>query len=344
MGCKWLKEILNNIGFLKCGQTGPREGGDGMRTQRAFIAILAIAASMIALNGFTAAQAQDWPTKPITFIVPFSAGGSADTMARGLATYLGKALNVTIKVVNNDGYTIFVGTQPYISNSIILQGAKYKLEDLDYINIEQNDPCTVAVHADSPYKKLRELIDAIKANPGKLSMGTIIYGSPYLAYMIAADRLKLNARVVTYEGGGPYRTALLGKHVDFVFGTAAGDLAMKPNARVLAVFDDKPFQGWPEAELANEALKPYGVTMPNLASVRFVAVHSTFKAKYPDRYKKLVETYKKVYHSQEYQEFLHKTGAAEVSRWMGPEQTTAYMKEFHELTLKYKDQLQPPQK
>jgi putative tricarboxylic transport membrane protein len=335
------------------------KGGDGMRTHRAFGMVLAVMASIIASNAFSAAQAEDWPTRPITFIVPFDAGGSADTMARGLATYLGKALNVTIKVVNrpgaagmagttaflsekDDGYTFFVGTQPYISNSIIFQKAKYKLEDLDFINIEQNDPATVAVHADSPYKKLPELIDAIKANPGKLSIGTIINGSPYLAFMITADKLKLKVRVVTYEGGGPYRTALLGKHVDFVFGTAAGDLAMKPNARVLAVFDDKPFKGWPEAEIANDALKPYGVTIPNVAAVRFVAAHSTFKVKYPDRYKKLVETYKNVYHSAEYQEFINKIGTAEVSRWMGPEQATAAMKEFHELTLKYKNQLQPP--
>ncbi|MBW2307807.1 MAG: tripartite tricarboxylate transporter substrate binding protein [Deltaproteobacteria bacterium] len=332
-----------------------------MRNYRACGIILAAIVIVTMSGSLTAVRAEDWPTRPITFIVPFSAGGSADTMARGVASFLGTELDVAIKVIDrpgaagmvgttaflntkDDGYTVFVGTQPYITNSIIFQGAKYKLEDLDFINIEQIDPCTVSVHADSRFKKLSDLIDAIKAKPGEISFGTIIGGSPYLAYSILSDKLNLNVRVVTYQGGGPFRTALLGRHVDFVIGTAAGDLVMKPNARVIAIFDERPFKGWPEAELVNEALKPYGVKMPNIASVRFVAVHSSFKAKHPDRYQKLVETYKKMFHSKGYQKFIKKIGNKPVSRWMGPEKANAYMKKFHELTVKYKDRIRPPKK
>jgi len=332
-----------------------------MRIKKNFGVILGVMAVGIMLVFLTPAQADEWPTRPITFIVPFNAGGSADTMARGLASFLGSELDIPIKVIDrpgassmvgtlaflsqkDDGYTVFVGTQPYISNSIIFHGAKYKLDDFDFINIEQIDPCTVAVHADSPHKKLSELIEAIKASPGKLSIGTIFGGSPYLAYMILSEKLNLNVRIVTYEGGGPYRTALLGKHVDFVCGTAAGDQVMKPNARILALFDDEPFKGWPEAELVNEVLRPYGVKVPNIASVRFVAVHKNFKTKHPERYEKLVETYKKVYKSKVYQRFIKKIGNADVSRWMGPEKANAYMKEFHALTLQYQDRIRPPEK
>ncbi len=332
-----------------------------MRTKKTFGMILSVMAIWLLVGFIAPVQAVDWPTRPLTFIVPFSAGGSADTMAQGLASFLGTELDMPIKVVDrpgaagmvgttaflstkDDGYTIFVGTQPYITNSIIFHGAKYKLEDLDFINIEQIDPLTIAVHADSPYKNTSELFDAIKAKPGKISIGTIFGGSPYLALMILSDMMDFKIRVVTYQGGGPFRTALLGKHVDFVIGTAAGDQVMKPNARVLALFDDKPFKGWPEAEPINDALKPYGVKMPGIASPRFVAVHRSFKGKHPDRYKKIVETYKKVFHSKGYKKFVKKIGNAEVSRWMGPEEANAYMKEFHALTVKYKDKIRPPKK
>ena len=302
-----------------------------MRTKKAFGMVFGAMAVWLLFGFIAPVQADDWPTRPLTFIVPFSAGGSADTMARGLASFLGTELDMPIKVVDrpgaagmvgttaflstkDDGYTVFVGTQPYISNAIIFHGAKYKLDDLDFINIEQIDPLTIAVHAESPYKKTSDLFDAIKAKPGKISIGTIFGGSPYLALMILSDKMNFKVRVVTYQGGGPFRTALLGKHVDFVIGTAAGDQVMKPNARVLALFDEKSFKGWPEAEPINDALKPYGVTVPGIASPRFVAVHSSFKAKHPDRYKKLVETYKKVFHSKGYKKFVKKIGNADVSR------------------------------
>jgi putative tricarboxylic transport membrane protein len=337
------------------------KGGDMMRTPRVFTQIFVVTLALMVCGFSPFARADEWPARPINFIVATAPGGSVDTMARGLASFLGGELDTAIKVVNrpgaatmvgatyflgckDDGYNIIVSTQPYLSNSIILQGAKYKLDDFDFINVEQIDPVTISVHADSPYKTLSDLIEAIRANPGKLSIGTGALGSNHLAFVFLADRLNLDFRVVFYTSGGPYRTALLGKHVDFISGTAAGDVSMKPNARVLAVFDDRPFKAWPDAELINEALKPYGVKVPMLASVRYVAVHSAFKAKYPERYKKLVEAYEKVFNSKGYTGFRKKIRTNDVSRWMGPEKSNAYMKELHALTIQYKDKLRPPKK
>jgi putative tricarboxylic transport membrane protein len=333
-----------------------------MRTWRAFVFILA--AMIVGMNLTILAPAraaEEWPSHPITFIVPTPAGGSQDTMARGLASFLGSELNAAIKIQNrpgantqvgttafletkDDGYTLMVSTEPYFSNSMIMQGAKYKIDDFDFINVEQVDPVSLTVHVDSPYKKFLDLIKAIQANPGKLAVGTAPLGGQHLGLIILADKLKLNFRTVMYTAGGPYRTALLGKQVDFIGGAAAGDAAMKPNARVLAIFDDEPFKAWPEAELINDVLKPFGVKMPNLASARFVAIHSSFKRNFPDRYQKLVTAYKKVFDSKPYSEFREKIGFDDVSRWMGPEKSNAYMKESYSFTLQYKDQLRPEKK
>jgi putative tricarboxylic transport membrane protein len=328
-----------------------------MRTFRAFVLILAAMIAGMSLAPLAPVRAaEEWPTHPITFIVPTPAGGSQDTMARGLASFLGSELNAAIKIQNrpgantqvgttafletkDDGYTVMVSTEPYFSNTMIMQGAKYKIDDFDFINVEQVDPVSITVLADSPYKKFSDLIKAIQANPGKIAVGTAPLGGQHLGLLILADKLKLNFRTVMYTAGGPYRTALLGKQVDFIAGAAAGDATMKPNARVLAIFDDEPFKTWPEAELINDALKPYGIKMPNLASARFVAVQSGFKRDYPDRYQKLVAAYKAVFNSKPYSEFREKIGFGDVSRWMGPEKSNAFMKESYSFILQYKDQL-----
>ena len=141
-----------------------------MKIFKIFIA-LAIIAIGLNLAAGAPCGAEEWPTGPITFIVPTAPGGSVDTMARGLASYMGSELDVPIRIVNrptqvgttaflqskDDGYNILVSTQPYTSSAIIMQGAKYKLEDLDFINVEQVDPVTITVHVDSPYKNISEL-------------------------------------------------------------------------------------------------------------------------------------------------------------------------------------------
>jgi len=254
-------------------------------------------------------------------------------MARGLASFLGSELNAAIKIQNrpgantqvgttafleakDDGYTLMVSTEPYFSNSMIMQGAKYKIDDFDFINVEQVDPVSLTVHVDSPYKKFLDLIRRSRQS-GKACRGDRSSGWPTSRTHYLSGQIETEFSYGHVYGRGPYRTALLGKQVDFIGGAAAGDAAMKPNARVLAIFDDEPFKTWPEAELINDALKSFGVKMPNLASARFVAIHSSFKRNFPDRYQKLVTAYKKVFDSKPYSEFREKIGFDDVSRWMG---------------------------
>jgi tripartite-type tricarboxylate transporter receptor subunit TctC len=335
--------------------------GGIMKFSRIISGMLAIMIIFSGLLTLRSSEAAEWPTRPINIIVPANPGGSIDTLARGIASELRHELGVGVRIVNRpgantmigitslmaskkDGSYIMVSVQPYLSNTILLQNAAYKIEDLDFINVEQVDPVTFTVHADSPYKTMGELLKAIKANPGKLSLGTSPLGSQHLGLIILSEKLSLDVRTVMYSSGGPYRTALLGKHVDMISGTAAGDTVMQPNARALAIYDDEPFSGWPQAELMNDVLKPYGVKVPNLSNSRFVAVHKSFKQNYPERYKKLVNAYKKVYFGEPYTKFRKKTHRESVSRWMGPEKSNEFMKQLHTVTAQYKDKLKPAKK
>lgn len=294
-----------------------------------------------------------YPVKPIKVIVPFSAGGSVDIMSRNLAKHWEKELKQPMVVENKggaggmlgvveflktrpDGYHLLIGIQPALSNNIIIQQAAFKLEDFEIINVEQLGTSALTVPADSPYKDIEALIKAIKDNPGKITMGVVPGVGTHLFGVAFTEALGLKVKVVTYSGGGDLRVALLGKHVDFGPGSAIQDSALGDKVRLLALSDDKPLKGRPEAKPINEALKPYGVSLPNIGDSRFIAVHKALVRQHPERWKTLLETYKRAFESAEYQESVEKLKNKEITQFITPEAAAKFMKEQHELILKYK--------
>jgi tripartite-type tricarboxylate transporter receptor subunit TctC len=206
--------------------------------------LLAVAAGL-ALVG-PAAMAADYPSRPITMIVPYPAGGGTDIVARTLASELETELGVTINVVNRaggggivgntaisqarpDGYTIGV-----IASDISLfkpQG----LADLSYENLtpigQTNElPGGITVKTDAPYANIGELLEAIKANPAKLKAT----GAPpsanwhvgYLGFMLAADQNPDDVIWVPTQGG----TA---GHLDVAAGNSTFSTASLVEARAL---------------------------------------------------------------------------------------------------------------
>ena len=320
------------------------------------IALLALALTAGCGGSKKGKAVEDWPKGKLTLLVPFKAGGSVDGMARSLAKFWEKELGLPLIIDNRDGASgqvgatvfqkmpadgnvIFLGTQMYLSANIVLQNADFKIDDFDVINFQQVDPVTIAVLEDSPYKTLDDLIADIKKNPNKVKWGTIFGGPLHLAGEIFHDKLGLQVKMVSYDSGSAMRTALLGKHVDFIIGNANGDQAIKGKARVLAVVDNKRSSIWPDSPILNEALKKYNVSIPTIGSSRFIAVHKGFKEKYPERYKKLVETYKKAYESSEYQAFRKQTGEDTVSNYYGPAESQKMNRDIHQLMVQYKDKL-----
>jgi len=309
--------------------------------------------------GWQANAADNWPGgRKITCLVPWQAGGSADTMARQLIKFWEPLLGTNIIISNRegaatllgtelflkqpkDGSYIYIGTQMYMSAGVVLQNAKFSMDDFAVINFQQFDPITVAVHEESKYKTFQDLVDDIKARPGQVKCGLIYGGAPHLGALVLKERLGLNYKDVTYDSGNGYRTALLGQHVDFIVSNANGDRAIKGKARVLAVADDQRSVIWPDAPTFNELLKVND--FPKLGSARFVATHSEFKKNYPERFNKLVETYKKAFEDPEYVKLRAANGEDTVSAYRGPEASDKMNKELHSLLVRYKDRVHAAQ-
>ena len=317
-----------------------------------------VAAAILLAAGVNAGFAADWPARPITLMVPFNAGGSLDRMARGLAPYLSKELGQPVTVVNrpgaggqvgttwflqqpDDGYTLLVtAATPYLPTNILVTGAKYTLDDFAFVNAQWSDYTMLAVHKDRPYKTLKDLIDAVKANPGKLSTGVTFGSAGQISTMMMLEALGIPAdgvRIVTYDGGGPLRTALAGGHLDFSVVQGEGSETIRDFIRPLAVFRESRAKEW-DAPPVNEALKWAGVTIPVLSgSIRALASSASFKKKDPQAFDKLTAAYKRALENKEFQSWL---AANKIDGdWLGPDKTSAILNSNFEILKKHRQLL-----
>jgi tripartite-type tricarboxylate transporter receptor subunit TctC len=181
------------------------------------------------------AVAQEYPSKPITMIVPFPPGGVADIVGRPLAAQMEKSLKQPIVVTNRtgaggavgmaavaksapDGYTILMGLSSIsifpVSDRIMGRTPAYETKDFAPIALVTADPTVLVVSADSPWKTLQEFVASAKAYPGKINYSSSgVYGTLHVAMEIFAHAAGIQLFHVPYQGGGPAVTALLGGQV-----------------------------------------------------------------------------------------------------------------------------------
>jgi len=173
----------------------------------------------------------EFPEKPITLIVPYSAGGANDIGARLMAPYLEKELGVPIVVINKpggggqvgsqlllskqaDGYDLLMASFPATITGILLTNAPYTIDDFDYICGQQEDPRMLITGSNAPFKTLEEFISYAKENPGLITVSNAGTGSSSwfsaLALEIMAD---IEIVKVPFGGSAKALAALLGGHV-----------------------------------------------------------------------------------------------------------------------------------
>src|SRR6266852_948041 len=182
------------------------------------------------------AFAQDYPSKPITMVIPFPPGGVAEIVGRPLASIIEKSLKQPIVLINRpgaggavgmasvakgpaDGYTILMGLSSIsifpVSDRINGKTPPYELRDFAPIGLVTADPTVLVVRADGPYKTVKDLVDAAKANPGKINYSSSgVYGTLHVAMEIFANSAGIKLFHIPYQGGGPAVTALLAGQVE----------------------------------------------------------------------------------------------------------------------------------
>jgi tripartite-type tricarboxylate transporter receptor subunit TctC len=189
-----------------------------------------------------AAQAQ-YPNRPIKFIMAYPPAGSSDVLARPIANEMTKGLGQPVLLEYkpgggstiaadytakspSDGYTVVLLLTAHAINATLMQKLPYDtLRDFTPITLAAIAPLVVEVHAQSPITTLRELIDAARANKGKLNYASAGPGNTsHLAVELFKMTVGVDMTHVPYKGSGPAITAILGREVDLMFDAIGSSL------------------------------------------------------------------------------------------------------------------------
>ena len=283
--------------------------------------------SLLALSlGLTllgSAVAQSYPTRPITMVVPWGAGGGTDATARIVAALMEKEMGQPVNVVNRtggngvvghsaiatapaDGYTIGMIT---VEISMMHWAGLTQLTPADYtpISLMNIDPAGVTVRTDAPYKNLGDLVTAIKANPGKFkASGTGQGGIWHLALAGMLNDLKIPVSAVPWvpsNGAAPAMNDLAAGGIEFVTCSLpeARALIDAGKARPLAIMASQPSALFPAAP----TLKAAAGSNWAIGAWRGIAAPKGLPA---DVQAKLGAIMKKIYDGQEFQGFMQQRG------------------------------------
>ena len=216
-----------------------------------------IACALAGVLFATAAVAQDWPTRPMTLVVPFAAGGGVDVSARIQAQKMGELLGQSIVVDNMggasgmtgaahvaksapDGYTMLIGnsgTQAYSQalNKVPLYNAA---TDFAPVGLVTESPRILIVRKDLPAENLQQFIAYVKANQAKMQFGSAGVGSgTHLPCVLLNTALGVNVTHVPYRGEGPAQQDLIGGRIDYMCSTiqTGATLAKQGSVKGIAV-------------------------------------------------------------------------------------------------------------
>jgi tripartite-type tricarboxylate transporter receptor subunit TctC len=236
-----------------------------------------IAVFAVLLAGMGGIAAQTYPSRPITVVVAFAAGGSGDTITRILADHMRTELGQTIVVENvggaagsigvgrvarsaPDGYTIVSGNWP----THVLNGAIYSLnydvlKDFEPISLIATESIVLSTRKDFPAAKLSEFIAWLRANPGKASAGTVGPGSVgHIVGLFFQKETATQFQFVPYRGLAPAMQDMIAGQIDLMFDTSANSLPQvrSGNVKSLAVTSKTRLAAAPDIPTMEEAGLP----------------------------------------------------------------------------------------
>ena len=301
-----------------------------MKSWKAVIAGVVACAALGAL-------AQSYPSRPIKVIVPFSAGGSTDIIARLTGAQLGKELGQPIVVENvggaagavgtmqvknaqPDGYTLAIAT---VSTMIVYPAAhpkpQYSLDDFVPITNIASMPNVLAVNPNFPAKNLKEFIEVLKKNPGKYTFGSSGVGS--INHMLG-ESFQAQAGVkmvhVPYKGSGPAMTDVMGGQIDSLFDQFPSSKSFIDSGKMRAIgfISRQRIPGYDVMTMEEAGMKGfndeawYGLLAPKGTPTNVVRT--------------LTEAMKKVMANPEFRAAIEKTGAHPVGN--SPQEFTAQIR------------------
>jgi tripartite-type tricarboxylate transporter receptor subunit TctC len=201
-----------------------------MQCRRSFLL-----ASLVALCAAAASAQTSWPTRPVSLVVPFAAGGPTDVVARSLANSMSKTLGQTVLVENKlgaggtvaaafvaraqpDGYTFFIHHNGMATAPALYRKLSFNpLTDFEYVSQAVDVPMTLLARKDFPARNLQELIAYVRANESKINLANAGLGAvSQLCGLMFERAIGVKLTAVPFQGTAPAMAALLGGQVDLL--------------------------------------------------------------------------------------------------------------------------------
>ena len=196
---------------------------------------LLVLAAVIATGIVTGAAAQDYPTRPVSLIVPFTAGGPTDTLARNLAQQMTKVLKQQVIVENRpgaggtlapsliakskpDGYQVLIAHIGMSTAPALYRKLPFNpLTDFEYIGQVADVPMTLIARTGLPPDNYKDFVAYVKANKDKLNMGNAGLGAAsHLCGLLFMSRIQADIQTIPYQGTAPAMSALMGNQIDLM--------------------------------------------------------------------------------------------------------------------------------
>jgi len=297
-----------------------------MFNRRQILAAGAGALAAPALLGLSQAVAADgFPSKTMQVLIPTGEGGGVDQAARAFNRIWSKYLGANFEysyfpgASGQVGYEVFVAKREPDAYNILFgnigpemimyatQKVKYKYpQDFTYIGSMDVDDSVIWVPGNSPFKTIGDMVEQGKKREITLSTSRLPHPST-IGALALAEATGMKVRMIPYGGGGPARSAALTGEVDGCATFLSSSLGLGDQARFLAVFNDS--NRAPEltnnAPAVNQAL---GTKIPPLSGQRAIAIHTKAVETYPDRVKKLTDTFQQVFSDPDYKVVAEKAG------------------------------------
>lgn len=271
-----------------------------------------ILAAALAVTNLAYAQSTAYPTKIVRLVVPLTAGGPTDLLARMAAQPVGERLGQNMIVDNRpgaggnigaemvaksppDGYTLFMGTSGPMSINISVYPklGYHPVRDFAPIALVASAPFMVVVHPSLPVKNVKELISLVRAKPGQLNYGAVPGNAAHLATELFRSTTKLDMVFIPYKGAAPANTDLVAGQIQLSFASTPGAMPLVKAGRLkaLAITSAQRISKLPDMPTISESGVPgyeanvwYGIVAPAKTPAEIISrLHKEIASSLQDR-------------------------------------------------------------
>lgn len=297
-------------------------------------------------NGMDSSDMEgDFPTKKVDLVIPWSAGGITDRVGRVFAQEFEKSLGQPVTIVNKEGASGAIGTE-FVNEQAsdgytvlfsaetpgvfqVMGTSDLSFDDFDALKMVIQDTKVIVVPKDSKYGTFKDLVEDIKANPGKVKMSYSGPGASGHLQGLLFQELGLDISMTPYGGGNPSMIATISGEVDFTFGNygTVKDYLEVGDLKALAVFRDEKFEALPDVPPMTDELPEAEKFLPLYFPNSILVKKGT-----PEEVKEvLLEAANEALNSPEWEKFVEEQSYTPLDH-LTPEEIDEYWERYTSIT------------